>query len=284
MPLPGWIAALALCLSVMDAAAETLNVSSSVPGVHVVAADVLPAPPQPATLASDSFCRNASVARPSTAAGRHVAALGWAVTSEEQAGDYTAVGIFSRGHDGTSGACTISDGNVALYRGSKLVAIVYGDPGESDAGGIVGGVMGTLTQGRLRISDWTPPNYPSADIVLTADRIDVVPIADSEIACGGLVVPNLYGKPISSARVALKRQGWRPNDLRQPASEDDAYDLAAGYRADGLAEIESCAGTGYGFCAASYVHPSGSVLNVTSTEGPDSISSYSVACAPPPRQ
>ncbi|MBC7990569.1 MAG: hypothetical protein H7Y19_13430, partial [Luteimonas sp.] len=225
------------------------------------------------------FCRNGAIDPSKTAAGKQAAALGWLVTSEQQAAGYTAIGVFSRGSQGTSGTCFIADGNIVIYRDARPVAIVYGDVPVDDEGGSIGGVVATLTAGRLRISDWTPVGSESADITLAPDRIDVVAIAEKETACGDITVPNIRGKSIPQARTLLAPFGWRPAVFGDAASKDNPYDAARDYRNEGLTEFETCSGTGYGFCSVRYDHRSGAVLGVTTVgDGTPTVSGVSVTC------
>lgn len=254
-------------------------VGSEVPSLSIVATTTLPAPRERMAFEEGNFCRNGLSDPTRTAAGRHAASLGWYVTSEVAAGGYTAVGIFSRGGQATSGTCLIQDGNVVLYRGAQPVAIVYGPPANKDEGGQIGSVVSTLTPDRLRISDWTPAGFESADIVLAPDRIAVVAIAERETACGGITLPNLRGKSIAQARALLAPFGWKPADFGSSEDAGDGYGGATDYRRAGLTEFETCSGTGYGFCSVRYTHAGGVVLGVTTIgEEPPTVSGYEVTC------
>lgn len=271
-------AACCLLFTVFSASAAAPVVRSEVKGLHIAARDALPAPRKPQVLEEGHFCRM-QVTEPKTTAGRAVAARGWYVTSEVQAGGYTSVGAFSRGGEGTSGTCLIAGGNVFVFRGPALAAIVYGDPPEGEyVGGPIGGVAGTTLPDRVRITDRTPPNLAQADLRFTADAIEVVAVAERETFCGNLVVPNLRGMDIPKARKILAKAGWRP---APPAAtdEEDRFDAAAGYRAKGLTEFETCSGTGYGFCAVNYERADGAQLHVTTLgDEPPTVSAYDVQC------
>lgn len=278
MPVLRWIAALALVSSTLPAAAATApDVRSDVAGIHIVAATTLPAPRRPMRFGPDHFCRNGVIDPPKTAAGKQAASLGWLVSSEQQAAGYTAIGVFSRGGQGTSGTCFIEDGNIVIYHDAQPVAIVYGDAPKEDEGGLIGGVVATLTTGRLRILDWTPATAASADIVLAADRIDVVAIADREIACGDITLPNLRNRSIPEMRKLLAPFGWSP--AKSTGIEEDVGAEVSAYRRQGLTEVQDCAGTGYGFCSVRYTHRGGTVLNVTTMGDEPSVARYSVTCA-----
>lgn len=266
-----------LLFTAFSASAAAPAVRSEVKGLHIAARDALPAPREPQVLEEGHFCRM-QVTEPKTTAGRAVAARGWYVTSEVQAGGYTSVGAFSRGGEGTSGTCFIADGNVFVFRGPALAAIVYGDPPEDEyVGGLIGGVAGTTLPDRVRITDRTSPDFAQTDLRLGADAIEVVPVAERETFCDGLVIPNLRGKDIPEARKILAREGWRPAPPEAP--EEAGYDAATGYRAGGMPEFETCSGTGYGFCAVNYERADGAQLRVTTVgDEPPTVSAYDVQC------
>lgn len=266
-----------LLLAASPVGAAGPAVSSQVKELHIATRDKLPPPRDPQMLEEGHFCRM-RVITPTTAAGRAVAARGWYVTSEVRAAGYTSVGAFSRGSEGTSGTCFIADGNIFVFRGQALVAIVYGDAPEDEySGGLIGGVTGTTLPDRIRITDRTPPDLAQADLRFGVDTIAVVPVAERETFCGRLEVPNLRGKEIPEARKVLAREGWRP---APPEALDEGYDAAKGYRAEGMPEFETCSGTGYGFCAVNYEHAGGARLHVTTVgDEPPTVSAYDVECA-----
>lgn len=270
-----WIVAASLALSCVGTA-TAVDVNSQVGSIRIAAADRLPAPRSPQSFEDGDFCANMRI-QPVTAAGKHAASLGWYVTSEVEEAGYTAVGIFSRGGSATSGTCLISDGNVVLYRDGTPAAIVYEPPHPENESGLVGGVGETLTNGRVRISDWTPPGFVHGDIELRPDSITVVPVAAMETACGGIGLPNIRGKTVPEARKLLAPHGWKPKDFSD-GEQDNPHDSATSLRAEGLSEFETCSGTGYGFCAVGYLHDSGASLNVTTVGEEYRVSSYDARC------
>lgn len=270
-------AALCLLPVASPAYADGPTVDSQVKALHIAVRDALPPPRDPQVLEEGHFCRM-QVITPKTAAGRAVAARGWYVTSEVPLAGHTSVGAFSRGGEGTSGTCFIADGNIFVFRGPALAAIVYGDASDDDSGGLIGGVTGTSLPDRVRITDRTPPDIAHADLQFGADTITVVPVAERETFCGRLELPNLRGKEIPEVRKLLARQGWRPDPPEAP--EEAGYDAANGYRAEGMPEFETCSGTGYGFCAVNYAHAGGARLHVTTVgDEPPTVSAYDVECA-----
>lgn len=279
MLLKGAVLAFALATAAGQVSAAELQVRSEVNGFRIAAVDALPAPSDAQAFREHDFCHGIQI-QPKTQAGRHAAKLGWHVTSEVTLAGFDAIGIFSRGGPATSGTCLINDGNIVLYRDNQPVAIVYEPAQPGDTAGRIGGVSTTLASDRLRISDWTPVGYQSADIVLAADAVTVAPIAAMETACGGQVkLPNLRGLAIPAVRKALAPHGWQPWVFTDTAVT--RLDPASSYRHAGLTEFEACAGTGYGFCSVRYTHPAGPVLEVTTTGEEPQVSRYEVQCGAP---
>ncbi len=265
------------CLAGMAMAASPLTVSSSVPELRIATLQALPKAPRGAPL--DDFCKNKGIT-PTTPGGKAAAAAGWTVTSEETLGSYTAVGIFSRGGNGTSGICLIQNGNIAVWQGSQLLAVVYDTPSSAEAGrsGRVGGV--TPVEGlpaKVRIWDWIGAG-PTADLVLDKGQLQVRKIAPSDSVCSGRnTVPNVYGAAVPQARRTLAAKGWKP----QAPTGDDVdipHDPATRYRKQGMPEFESCSGTGMGYCGLNYRHANGARLMVTTIGDDHRVASWSVQC------
>lgn len=70
-------------------------------------------------------------------------------------------------------------------------------------------------------------------------------------------MPNIDGKPIRVARRLLIDAGWAP--LPQPNADEAALGIEAKLRKDGITEVESCSGTGYGFCSFDYMSGNGTM-------------------------
>ena len=248
--------------------------ASEIPGLHATALSALPTAKSGKTFNEGHFCSYIAK-RPETAGGQDAAGKGWTVTSEVKSGELTSVGIFSRGEEGTSGTCMIQDGNIAIYKGKQLLGLVYGDKPEADSLSSVGGVIRTQIANRVRIGDFTPANYLSADIELSETGFKVVPLAASENYCG-MDVPNLYGKEVPQARALLAKSGWKPSPPREEGDAPPSGHLSQ------EPEIADCSGTGYGFCSGGYAHKSGAFLTFTTAgDGPATIVSYDVNCPNP---
>lgn len=250
---------------------SAVAVRSDIPALRIVPAQRLPNSP---VGQRPEFCRHLfTEAR--TPAGRLVIAAGWAVTREAPLGPYQLVSFVRRAEPGTSGTCQMIDGNVAVFRGTELVAIAYAPGGAAAIGRVT-----PFGADAVRIWDGDFLSQPVADLRLGADgALTIQPLAAEERACGGrAVVPNIYGRPINQARALLLRQGWSP---APPASRDGYDSRVEDLVRRGVPEVEDCSGTGFGFCAYNYRGPGGT-LSVTTVGDNDfpTVSGYGVTCAP----
>lgn len=160
-------------------------------------------------------------------------------------GSYRAVGFAGQLEAGTSGTCNITQGNVGVFDGDKLVALAYGKSAEDTA-------IGNLTPlegGAVRVWDGDIVGSPVGDLRVEADgTVRLGRLADEESVCKGkAVVPNVYGMPIDKARKALADKGWKPVRVKP-----DGESRQSGLIKRGIVEVESCAGTGLAYCSFSY--------------------------------
>ncbi|MDE2084148.1 MAG: hypothetical protein KGI64_04735 [Xanthomonadaceae bacterium] len=275
-----------MCAAQVGAAAKGMRgdvpkpilVTSAVKGLHVVLIKKLHNAPSRKSVSES--CAYA-VIEPITAAGKAAAAIGWHVTSEEALGRYFAVGIFSDAHDGTSNTCLISDGKVVVFEGDNPIAVVYASLATGKNNGPIGEIVKTTLSNTLHILDGTPAP-PTADLKVTPEGLAIVPLANTDPACGGRVqVPNVWGRSFSRARAKLAKYGWHPVPYVKAVSSDDTYDdpNARELRKQGIVEVDQCAGTGWGFCLAHYKHVTGAMLELeTIGDGPELVSRYAVTC------
>lgn len=252
------IAAL-LTLVALPAAGQSVQVASQREGVAIVATSDLPTNPNGAPEAS--ICGGLNELH-SPAAGR-VAEAGWGVTNEYEEGGLTYVSFVGRTTQGTSGSCLLEDGNVGIFRGEELLALVYADPA---IGRSVGTLMG-LQNGGVRIFDGDYLSAPLADLKVHADELALVrTVADRDGFCNRPIeVPSLYGLPIHQARILLMDEGWVGIPAQDLNPEDYAYDIAQGE--GGLPEIQGCSGTGFGYCSFAYDYNDGAARLSVTTAG-----------------
>lgn len=251
---------------------EPPSTSSEVKGVAFRLLTTLPR--APGTVEGLDECSHLTV-KPSSEAGRVVAGRGWAVTGEAKLGTSLRAVSFAGGFEpGTSGTCLVNDGNVGIFDGSKLVALLYAEKGSKQSLGSVQALEG----GGVRVIDGDYLATPLGDIRSIDDyKFEFNPVAANDSVCGGRAkVPNINNMPIDKARAALKANGWEP----VPSSEQDRTDSrVADLVKLGVVEAESCSGTGLGYCSYNYRGEAGT-LSVTTAGDNDypSVSDYDVKC------
>lgn len=233
-----------LTITFSSSASENIpKVSSTIDGLHIVAINKLPAAPQKTS--PDEPVLNCDRDPPRTIEGKAVSSLGWKVINEISNGDLTIVGFFSKGEDGTSGSCFVKDGNVAIYSKGSLQALIYGDKITDGSNSPLGAVSKTNLNNTFRLREFFPGMTVVADLFYDGNVARVQPIAPIEPFCNGIApVPNIYGKDIKSARKLLKNYGWKPENTEADQSDSIAKDL----NSEGITEVDSCSGTGFGFC------------------------------------
>ena len=238
-------------------------------------------PAAPAEKGDQESCSHLFVETPTTEAGRATQVEGWNVTSEAPFGDLTAVGFVAASEAFTSGTCELLDGNIGLFFGTRMIALLY----STEKSRPVIGSAQAFGETGLRIFSGDMIPSPVADIRrIGTDGIAVTPPALEEPACNGVAtLPYLYGLPIDLARALLIDRGWQP----VPGSaESQSMGQAQNIAAHGVIEVEDCSGTGFAFCTYSYSGPAGRLSVTTAGEiGEEgqlpSVTGYGVDCATP---
>ncbi len=253
--------------------AESLRVSSSVKGLHIVAIDKIP--PAPLMTVTENTALNCERDPPETQEGKIITGLGWKVINEVSSGDVVAVGFFSQGEDGTSGSCFVKNGNVAIFEKGNLQALVYGDEIKDDSSSMIGVITKTNLRNTFRLREFFPGVPAVADLYYNGKVARVQPLAPLEPYCEGTApVPNVYGKPITTARKSLINYGWKPD-----VSETDENDPSAKQlNKKGVTEVDTCSGTGFGFCNLYYAREGGASLRVTTMGDDFTVTNYDVDC------
>jgi hypothetical protein len=246
---------------------------SELPEIMAAAVSKLPEGPRPAR--EDDNC-STSLIDPETDAGRLVQKRGWGVMSEVAIGEYQLVSFAGNFEPGTSGSCAIQQGNIGVFAGRQLKAILY----TSNKTDELIGALVPLENGNVRLWSSGYLESPVADILVGSIGLVVRPVAEEDTFCGGkLIVPNIYDEDITEARKLLIAAGWQPEE--QPRMEwgqqPDLQDL-------GIVEAVDCSGTGFGFCEYSYGR-NGASLSVTTAgelweDNVPSVAKYAVTCEP----
>ncbi|TDN54833.1 hypothetical protein EC843_101891 [Buttiauxella sp. JUb87] len=255
------------------AAADGLQVSSTVNGLHIIATDKLPsAPPE---LTTEEQALNCDRDPPQTGEGKSVSTQGWKVIDEVSSGNTTIVGFFSKGEEGTSGSCFVKNGNVAIFNKGILQALIYGDEITDDSYSILGAVSKTNLVNTFRLREFFPGMTAVADLIYDGKVARVKPVAPLEPYCEGTApVPNIFGKDIKSARKALINYGWIPEKVEADRGDTRARQL----NDEGVTEVNSCSGTGFGFCNFDYKREGGASLNVMTVGDDFTVSDYGADC------
>ncbi|WP_431209036.1 hypothetical protein [Burkholderia cepacia] len=262
---------LGLTLTV-PAAAQT---TASAPRVVSELKDIRMKPLANLPMAGDALDRgdcSQLVIQPKSAAARLVAAQGWAVMSDMPLGPYRAISFAGQMEAATSGTCSITQGNVAVFEDGRLIALAYGKSAEDTAIGR----LAPLESGAVRIWDGDIAPSPAGDLHVDRDgTLRLSRVADEDAVCKGRAkVPNVYNMPIDKARKALIANGWNP--VRGGASGEPRQSALV---RRGIVETESCAGTGLAFCDFGYTGPAGKLTLTTVGEGAlPSVTDYDVKC------
>jgi hypothetical protein len=176
---------------------------------------------------------------------------------------------------GTSGTCAIRQGNVGVFEGVALKAILYTDKNSDE-------LIGQLRQkedGELRLWSGEYLRYPVADISADDHSFVVKNLSADEPFCHGRAkVPNVYGMPITEARERLGAAGWQPvpQEREEWGQQIELHDL-------GVTEAVGCSGTGYAHCTYAYRGPQASLTLTTAGElyeqSIPSVAFYDVSCS-----
>lgn len=259
----------------LDETPEELRARSEVKDLAIALATAIPR--APASASDRESCAHLA-ADPKTPAGRNVAGQGWAVTGEAPLPNGNqAVSFVGKFESGTSGSCLLSAGNVAIFHDENLLAIAYAPRGSNQS---IGRIV-PLGDGQARIWSGDFLSQPVADLRVENEGylLALAPLAAEERLCGGrAAVPNIYGMNIDTARNVLESKGWTPvrgeigNDRNQFGREIELVKR-------GILEVESCSGTGFGYCSFLYRGSAGT-LSVTTVGDDDlpGVSGYSVEC------
>lgn len=217
---------------------------------------------------SDDYCGER--VRSATKGGQLAEQRGWRVVKEAKFHGLDAV-LLVRGYDpGTSGHCTSKDPNLMFFDGSRLVGVLF-SKGKNGIG------MNSIENvgGNLRVwDDMSAVGQVSlSGTDLTFDRV-----TGSDSVCDGKYrVPVVFGQPYSKARRILGSSGWI---ARTSKEETSAGDRTETYRTR-FPEVDSCSGTGYGYCTFGLTAKEGAAKLSIITAGEDddpSVTSYDVSC------
>ena len=257
--------------------AQSLHVVSEIKGLDFTLQDKL-LPKAPGPVQDRNECDN-YVVRPVSAAGSLVAARGWAVTGEAVLGAYRVVSFAGKFGAGTSAHCSVEQGNIGIFDGTKLVALAYAPKGSKES---IGKIV-ILDGGGLRVWSGDDLSAPVGDIQIVQGELRLGALPTEDSFCRGKVqVPNIYELPIDKARKILIDKGWKPV-ASESTFDPKIFSREADFVKHGIIEVDSCAGTGYGFCAFHYKNASASLSVTTAGDGETAgdtppVVDYDVSC------
>jgi hypothetical protein len=218
-------------------------------------------------------CMTAAI-DPTTPAGRYVRDHGWGVIAEQPIGSLQLVAFAGEFIEGTSGTCAIRQGNVAVFEGDRLQAVLYTGK-KSDE---LIGQLKPKEDGEVRLWSGEYLPHPVADIAADGNTLTFKQLSASEPFCSGKVsVPNVYDMPITEARKQLQAAGWQP--VQQPKED---WGQQPQLQDMGITEAETCSGTGMAFCSYAY-RGQDATLHVTTAGELDEdhvpgVALYNVSC------
>lgn len=156
-----------------------------------------------------------------------------------------------------------------------LRALIYQVSITNDSYFSLGAVSKTNLKNTFRLREFFPGMMPIADLYYNGHVARVQPVAPLEPYCEGRApVPNIYGRDINSARKLLVNYGWQPSEGAADSNDSTTERL----NDEGIHEVSSCSGTGFGFCSFDYQRE-GEILLFVTTMGDDfTVTDYAATC------
>ena len=157
LPAAALAAALGMASSSRAAAPDdtAFHATSTVAGLKFILLDTLPEAPR---VVGRELC--GCVADPKSEGGKLVKAHGWAVTGEAAMGRFETVSFAAHFAYFYGGSHVTEQGNVGIFDGARLVALIYGAKASDEAIGFVEALEG----GGVRVWDGSWPSNPVGDI------------------------------------------------------------------------------------------------------------------------
>lgn len=239
--------------------ANEVNISNEIGGFLFVETEKIPSGPSPNVL--DTNCEYFSLSPDlfSNDQTQSISRKGWAILSEVKYAQYLLIGFAGNLEAGTSGSCLISQSNIAVFRNSEFLGIIYLES-KSDT---QIGELRLMDGGFIRIFSGSHIQMPVADIRLVEDRLKIELISEFTSYCSGKsLIPNVYGMDIREGRKMLFELGYQPTESKDRSLISWREYLVE----DGISEVEACSGTGFAFCRFAYENDGSHVALVTAGE------------------
>ena len=187
---------------------------------------------------------------------RSIQNKGWGILSEVRLAKYHFIAFAGSFDGGTSGTCSISQSNIAIFEQDNLLGIIYLDA--SDAS-LIGSIR-LMDAGFIRVFSGNTIQMPVADIHLSLNGFELKTISDLTAHCNGTsIVPSVFGKDIIEARNELINYGFEQIEAIEPSLPVWRMQLIDA----GIREVDACSGSGYSFCKFRYKNENSSVDLIT---------------------
>lgn len=238
-------------------------IESRLDDVYVVEIDEIPIGPDP--LFEDN-CRY-FVSDSESELAKEISKRGWVVTSEVEHGPYHLISFAGDAGSITSGMCIIEQTNIAIFKDKSLLGLIY--TGSDNSHELA--ALELNQKGSISVISGAGTRFAAYELEFRGNRITFDEIT-STIVCGTHIVPQLSRYPLTTARKRLTEYGWGPvdwesyqiSDAGKESSKDEFYESAR--LKYGLPEIQTCSGTGVGYCSLLYQNDD-AYLEVTTVGG-----------------
>lgn len=188
-----------------------------------------------------------------------VAMKNWNVTSGVDYGPFSFISFSGEIGTATSGMCSVSNTNIAVYHDAELVGVIYTDA-EHDC---LLGSISLNSYGSIDIYSGCFIRSKIAQITLSGSEIRIG-APTNKVSCDGVtILPNLYGANINDARRSIIEFGWQPYE-DNPRLMDYEKEYPPYYISERAIypELVACSGTGAAFCSFEYISDNKSVLTL----------------------
>ena len=190
---------------------------------------------------------------------RSIQNKGWGILSEVRLAKYHFIAFAGSFDGGTSGTCSISQSNIAIFEQDNLLGIIYLDASDASDASLIGSLR-LMDAGFIRVFSGDTIQMPVADIHLSLSGFELKTISALTAYCNGTsIVPSVFGKDIIEARNELINYGFEPIEAIEPSLPVWRMNLID----DGIREVDACSGSGYSFCKFRYKNENSSVNLIT---------------------
>jgi len=250
--------------TVSFALASTYAVESRHHKIHFKRADLIPRGPNPV---AEANCKRYTATEPRKRA-KGIQDRGWAITSDIHYGPFNFVSFVGSFESITSGMCIIKNTNIAIFHNGKLMGFFYTDPDfDTELSSIR-----IDNSGAISVYSGGGVDLPSVEIILRDNKITLDTPSYKTACKGDGIIPKLTGQSIFDAREKLFSFHWRPSvDVNENEAFIQNQKKGPYYKSTRseryLPELDTCSGTGLGFCKYVYERTSSYLYLTTISDG-----------------